>query len=177
MVALLHPNSSDTARSPSARTTDPTGRSTSLSTRPSRPERPALRLVVDNTSDSARSGESAVQARLSRLPFDASHLLTIAAVAVVVFGAFGAIRLIQGAPAVDQSGRFVAGVVADNGAVTAGPTDQVIVAKPGDSLWTIAVSLSPDSDPRPVVAALIEANGGDSVAIGQQIVIPEQLLD
>jgi hypothetical protein len=53
----------------------------------------------------------------------------------------------------------------------------VITAGPGDSLWSIAERVDPGADPRPVVAALIEANGTESVQIGQQIVIPGQLLD
>lgn len=38
---------------------------------------------------------------------------------------------------------------------------QRYVVQPGDTLWTIALRVAPDDDPREVVAALREANGGD----------------
>jgi len=93
----------------------------------------------------------------------------IAVVALMVFGLFGLVRVAQGS----------AGTSAEVGIaeVIPGPGDRVIVAGEGDSLWSIAVSMSPDGDPRPVVAALIEANGGETIRIGQQIVIPARLLD
>ncbi len=93
----------------------------------------------------------------------------IAVVALMVFGMFGLVRVAQG-----SAGTPAEAGIAD---VVPGPDDRVIVAGAGDSLWSIAVSMSPDGDPRPVVAALIEANGGETVRIGQQIVIPARLLD
>lgn len=97
----------------------------------------------------------------------------VVAVALAVFGLFGALRVIQApsSPTVDGVGGAVPG------AVVMAEGDQLVVAGPGDTLWSIATSLSPESDPRPAVAALIDANGGESVQIGQQIVIPARLLD
>jgi nucleoid-associated protein YgaU len=49
------------------------------------------------------------------------------------------------------------------------------VVRPGDTLWSIARDLAPASDPRPVVDALVEANGGldpGALAPGRVLVIP-----
>lgn len=127
--------------------------------------RPPLRLVVDNTASPSSSGAAGSTA-------DRSLVVVAVVVALVVFGGLFGLRAAQGSPAdtLGQPGAVV-------GAVVAGPGDGVVTAQQGDTMWSIAQSLSPDSDPRPGVAALIEANGGDSVRIGQQIVIPRHLLD
>lgn len=168
MVALLHPS----PNSPSSSSTSVEGR-------------PGLRLIVDNTVvDNSVAGDAASDAggarpRVSAWPaVDRSMMLTIAAVAAVVFGSLFVLRAVQGAPAVDAAtGSVSVGPAQATSVVVAAPGDQVVVAKAGDSMWSIAVSLDPNADPRPAVAALIDANGGDSVRIGQQIVIPKQLLD
>ncbi len=148
MVALLHPDAgTDTQSVPS-----PSG----------------LRLVVDNTKKPIDAPDD-LSGQLPSL--DRSLVVAVAVAAVVVFGGLFALRSIQGVPAEASAGQ-----AAPTDAQVA-PGDQIIVAKAGDSMWSIAVALRPESDPRPAVEALIEANGGDSVRIGQQIVIPEQLLD
>jgi hypothetical protein len=43
------------------------------------------------------------------------------------------------------------------------------VVRPGDSLWTVAERLAPDSDPRPVVDALSEARHGTVLTPGETI--------
>lgn len=45
------------------------------------------------------------------------------------------------------------------------------VVKPGDTLWSIAAAIAPDSDPRPVVAALRAANGGPDIQVGEHLTI------
>jgi hypothetical protein len=111
------------------------------------------------------------------------------AIAVLVIGSLVVLRSSQGAPpASEWSGVRVAasGQVANgqtaigDGTVIGDGTaigDVTVVARPGDSLWSIARRVAPGEDPRGVVASLREANGGDVVAEGQQIVIPEHLLD
>jgi LysM repeat protein len=48
------------------------------------------------------------------------------------------------------------------------------VVQSGDTLWSIAVSRAPGSDPRPVVQAIADANQVDagSLVPGQVLVIP-----
>jgi hypothetical protein len=43
------------------------------------------------------------------------------------------------------------------------------VVRPGDSLWTVAARLAPDSDPRPVVDALSEARDGAPLVPGETV--------
>ena len=48
---------------------------------------------------------------------------------------------------------------------------ETYVVKPGDTLWSIASAIAPDSDPRPVVDALRAANGGPDIQVGQRLMI------
>lgn len=50
-------------------------------------------------------------------------------------------------------------------------TGETYVVQPGDTLWTIATRLAPDSDPRPVVDALRSANGGAALDVGDELVL------
>ena len=45
------------------------------------------------------------------------------------------------------------------------------VVEPGDTVWSIAEALAPDADPRPVVDAIVEANGGARLDVGQRLVL------
>jgi len=51
------------------------------------------------------------------------------------------------------------------------------VVQPGDTLWSIALTLSPGDDPRPLVHVLDDIAGGALLAPGQRLVIPDYLLD
>ena len=52
------------------------------------------------------------------------------------------------------------------------PVDgEVYVVQPGDSLWSIAAELAPESDPRPVVDALRAANGGPELQVGDRLTV------
>lgn len=46
------------------------------------------------------------------------------------------------------------------------------VARPGDSLWSIATRLDPGGDPRPIVAALSREISGRELMAGDQLVLP-----
>ena len=61
---------------------------------------------------------------------------------------------------------------AEPGIVLAGESS--VVVRPGDTLWSIAESLAPSSDPRAVVDALQERNGleGADLVPGQVLVVP-----
>lgn len=49
-----------------------------------------------------------------------------------------------------------------------------VVVGPGDTVWSIAARLADGDDPRPVVDAIAEANGGSSLVAGQrlEVVLP-----
>jgi hypothetical protein len=53
----------------------------------------------------------------------------------------------------------------------------LVVVQPGDTLWTIAQSLAPNTDPRPLVTELAEIAGGASLLPGQLLTIPGDVLD
>lgn len=67
----------------------------------------------------------------------------------------------------------------------AGPTDEaraaesvLVVVESGDTLWTIAESLTDGgADPRPLVSALTEIAGGGAIQPGQLLEIPGHLVD
>jgi LysM repeat protein len=46
------------------------------------------------------------------------------------------------------------------------------VVQPGDTLWSIARSLQPDGDVRPLVRGLGAANGGAALTVGQVLALP-----
>ena len=48
------------------------------------------------------------------------------------------------------------------------------VVRSGDTLWSIAVRISPGSDPRAVVDAIVRANGADAAHLvpGQELQLP-----
>lgn len=48
---------------------------------------------------------------------------------------------------------------------------QRYVVQPGDTLWSIATEIAPDDDPRAVVAALREANGGPDLQVGTELTL------
>ena len=53
----------------------------------------------------------------------------------------------------------------------------LVVVQPGDTLWSIAQTLSPDTDPRPLVAALQQLAGPGSLQPGQLLTVPGSLVE
>lgn len=49
---------------------------------------------------------------------------------------------------------------------------RVVVVEPGDSVWSIARSIQPEGDLRPLVHRIIQANGANPIQPGQQLVVP-----
>ncbi|HKE72495.1 MAG TPA: LysM domain-containing protein [Acidimicrobiales bacterium] len=45
------------------------------------------------------------------------------------------------------------------------------VVQPGDTLWSIARTIAPDRDPRPVIDALRKANGGVNLEVGDRLTL------
>ncbi len=50
---------------------------------------------------------------------------------------------------------------------------RVVVVEPGDSVWSIARSIQPRGDVRPLVHRIVQANGAGPIQPGQQLVVPE----
>ncbi len=79
------------------------------------------------------------------------------------------------------AGIAVVAVVSGQVATAAQASDQPVlvtsrsyVIRPGDTLWSIAISIAPERDPREVVAELQRSNGGDSTRLspGETLSIP-----
>jgi Tfp pilus assembly protein FimV len=87
------------------------------------------------------------------------------AVVLVVAGLLAAALLAAG-PSVAAFGNDPASVPERR------PAAAVHVVQPGDTLWSIARSLQPTGDVRPLVNALERANGGTSLEVGQKVRLP-----
>jgi LysM repeat protein len=57
-------------------------------------------------------------------------------------------------------------------AASATPVAAPYIVQPGDTLWSIAERLRGDHSLADYVAALVDVNGGASVSVGQQLVLP-----
>ena len=83
--------------------------------------------------------------------------------------------LILAAAGISLLGGPVAAAVGLGEAPAAAPAPlRTYLVEPGDTLWTIASTLEPATDPRPVVDALARANDVDPGALvpGQELVVP-----
>ena len=65
-------------------------------------------------------------------------------------------------------------VTAEAGASTGGAATAVVVVQPGETLWQIARSVAPGTDPRETVLEIRELNGleAQTVVPGQSLVVP-----
>jgi hypothetical protein len=122
------------------------------SVRPSSARPPELRLVRGSLADP---------------PVDRTPLAVLGGLVLVIALVVG-IRVAQGAPANSVDGPAVV--------VAAASTDEATqIVQSGDTLWTIAERLAPGRDPRPIVDALADRNGGTDLWVGQLLVIPGDL--
>ena len=116
-------------------------------------ERPRLRVIQGGRDAPERDYSSVVVA------------VAVSAVLLMVIG----LRMLQGGPPAEMS--------ADTSVVAAAaePGETVLVVQSGDSLWAIAESLAPGRDPRPIVDALADRNGGTVLRAGDVLVVPVEL--
>ncbi len=94
----------------------------------------------------------------------------IAGLGAMVWLATGRLVSAAGAQA-PQSQRCLSGGLPGE-AQTAGSCGQVYVARPGDTIWAIAVAYSRGGDPRPLVANLESEIGGGALQPGERLVVP-----
>ena len=64
------------------------------------------------------------------------------------------------------------GAIASDGSATA--TTQAIVVQPGQSLWDVAVTIDPETDPRETIWVIQQLNGmkTSDVLAGQELIVP-----
>jgi hypothetical protein len=81
-------------------------------------------------------------------------------------------RLVSAAGAqAPQSQLCMSGVLPAEGS-SAGSCGQAYVARPGDTIWAIAVAYSRGGDPRPLVANLESEIGGGALQPGERLIVP-----
>jgi len=97
-------------------------------------------------------------------------VLVIAGLGAMAWLATGRLVSAAGAQA-PQSQRCVAGGLPGEGR-TAGSCGQVYVARPGDTIWAIAVAYSRGGDPRALVANLESEIGGGALQPGERLIVP-----
>ena len=126
---------------------------------PASVERPRLRVI---------------QGGLDAPERDYSSVVVAVAVSLVLLMVMG-LRMLQGGPPADTSaaGTSLAGSVAT--VAVADPGETMLVVQSGDSLWAIAEALAPGRDPRPIVDALADRNGGTVLRAGDVLVVPVEL--
>ena len=131
---------------------------------PRRPSRPQLRLLEGGRAPS----RLAQQAIYRRRRLVAAVLVAVVVVTVVLLATTAMARLAGGAPSA-AGGLPPTSAAASSAAGVAAPT---VVVQPGDTLWTIADAIAPDTDVRITVDRLIALNGASPITPGQELVVP-----
>jgi len=132
---------------------------------PSGPNRPQLR-VLEGGRAPARLAQRAVYRRRRLLAL----LFAMAVVVVFVLMATAAMaRLAGGSPSPAAGGSSPTSAVASSAAGVAAPS---VVVQPGDTLWSIAADVAPDTDVRITVDQLIALNGSSPIVPGQELALP-----
>ena len=138
--------------------------------------RPALRVVPGGPEAALRRRQPASVYRRRRI----GAALLLAATAVLVALAGVGARSLGRSPDVSGGAGVSTADASDAPAAlrgadpastaAAGSTSgRVHVVAPGDTLWSIAATLDPNGDPRPLVDALVERTGGAMLEVGQRI--------
>ena len=97
-------------------------------------------------------------------------VLVIAGLGAMAWLATGRLVSAAGAQA-PQSQRCVAGGLPGEGQ-TVRSCGQVYVARPGDTIWAIALAYGRGGDPRPLVANLESEIGGGALQPGERLIVP-----
>jgi hypothetical protein len=118
---------------------------------PGHPTRPTLR-VLDGGRAPARVAQQAVYRR-RRLVVGLALVAIVTLVFLLATSAMA--RIAGGAPS----------------SAAGGPSPTVVV-QPGDTLWSIAAAVAPDTDVRVTVEQLVALNGGSPIVVGQELELP-----
>jgi nucleoid-associated protein YgaU len=94
-------------------------------------------------------------------------VMRLALVAVAVFVGFAAMQIVAGADS--APGRSSTSILTPVAASADAAPASVHVVRPGDTLWSIAASVAPGRDLRPVVDELARRAGGATLQVGQRI--------
>lgn len=141
------------------------------------PRRPALRLVPTGERElrpTPRSVTPPPRLRPSSVTFWRRRVVTLLALTslVVVAHVLVGSALDRSAERSVVTAPSAAATLPDPAAAPAAPADpEVYVVRPGDTVWSIASSLQPEGDVRPLVDQLTERAGGSGLQAGQRIAL------
>lgn len=96
--------------------------------------------------------------------------LPLVAIACVLIALVAGVRIVQGGPADAVGSESALVAPAEAG-------DIIVHVAEGDTLWSIASVLAGGDDPRPLVVALADRNGGSELLAGQTLIVPAGLVD
>jgi Tfp pilus assembly protein FimV len=112
-------------------------------------------VAITHPLPAARRASRPSAATFRRRRLAAVGVLLVLAALVLLAGQLVADRLGWGEPAAPE------------------PVARVsVVVQPGDTIWSLAARAAPGADPRPVVDAIVEANGGAQLVPGQRLELP-----
>ncbi len=146
---------------------------------PQREFRPDLRLIRGGAASKRTTTVAAVPWRA--VGSIVAGLLGLGLILLMVVG----VRLSQGTPPAGFSPvGFSSAAVATSSAGASsssvtelgGRGDLMVTVAAGENLWDVARRVSPNQDVRDLVGALTERNGGSLVVVGQELLIPADLM-
>ena len=124
---------------------------------PHGPGRPQLR-VLEGGRAPARLAQQAVYRRRRLV---AMALVLALVVALTLLATSAVARFAGGAPS-----------AAGGPSTPSAAAPSTVVVQPGDTLWSIAAAVAPDTDVRITVDQLVELNGSSPIVPGQELVLP-----
>ncbi len=80
------------------------------------------------------------------------------------------VSAVSGSPATEQP--LATQTLFETAAGETLPAGQIVIVKPGDTLWSIARQLQPTGDLRPLVDRIAKINNGHSLIAGQALLLP-----
>ena len=132
-------------------------------------ERPQLRLIADVPESFSPSSEP-VSARCSQSTYWRRRAACVAMLVGVAWLLANIAGDLLGASTVERpTAQQTIFESAAGETLTAG---QVVIVKPGDTLWSIARKLQPAGDLRPLVDRIAKINNGHSLIAGQALLLP-----
>ena len=134
---------------------------------PGRPPRPPLR-VLDGGRAPARLAQ---QARYRRRRLVAAVVTLAVLTAIFLLASSATARIAGGAPSSAAGDPTPTSAAASSAAGVAAPA--TVVVQPGDTLWTIAEAVAPDTDVRVTVDQLVAINGSSPLVVGQELELPQ----
>ena len=129
---------------------------------------PQLQLVP-GVPEHLASGPETMTNRCSSSTYWRRRLVCLTLLVGAVWLMASAVGERSGVPATES---LVAQTVFESAAGETLATGQIVIVKPGDTLWSIARQFQPTGDLRPLVDRIAKINNGHSLIAGQALLLP-----